>query len=96
VPSYILLWPTRGLRLPGLAAGVVIGVVYFLRIIRIIRRRMPRVDLKMRIAAVSWTQMPKFPIVDSSRSPQGYGSCEEPPSTNLSVLRFHQVRYSGL
>ena len=52
--------------------------------------------LKMRIARVSWTQIPKLPMVVSIRSPQGYGICEEPPSINASMFLFHQVRYSGL
>ena len=42
--------------------------------------------LKMRIARVSWTQIPKLPMVVSIRSPQGYGICEEPPSINASMF----------
>ena len=35
-------------------------------------------------------------IVDSIRSPQGYGSCAEPRSIRRSTLLFHHVIYSGL
>ncbi len=47
------------------------------------------------MASVIWTHRPKFPIVASMRSPQGYGIWSHTPSIIFVVVRFHQVSISG-
>ena len=61
--------------LPPLVLRELAGTSFMLPRLRIMRMNMSRIPiaaLKMRMARVSWTQIPKLPIVDSIRSPHGY------------------------